>query len=257
MAVGKGLARSSFIQTRRRLRMRLSKACGTRAFPAGMVGLEPERTFPAGSHHPWQAPGEQECSCREHSQLRARLVTNVSVSPVTGGSEPFGAGVSPSLLCSFPIFSFALQLLPSSPVFLSPSKHSDAASNSFRPKIPQPTGTGRSSLLTPARGDAHRGDPGSHLPLPELPPHFEAGISRNREDFATECGEGSLANAPRLLPHPSPSILHYPSIPLRAEKRGSGRAPAGAAAPGPLHLSRGSSRPVLARYSAQEPKKGM
>lgn len=27
-------------------------------------------------NHPCHIPGDQECSCREHSQLRARLVTN-------------------------------------------------------------------------------------------------------------------------------------------------------------------------------------
>lgn len=92
MGVGKGLAPSSFIQTPNAgsgcLRMCLSNGAsqGLRStcvpgWSVSTEGLELEWTFPDGSQCPCHIPGHPGCPCREHSQLRARLVTNISVSP--------------------------------------------------------------------------------------------------------------------------------------------------------------------------------
>lgn len=118
-----------------------------RVFPAGILGLEPQWTFPDGSQPPLSHP-------RRPGVLLQRTLP---AQGAFGDKSPqfFPIMVILSLLelgflppCFAPSQFSALfpQFLPSSPIFLSPPERDDT--NSFRLKGPQPTGRGSSSCTS-------------------------------------------------------------------------------------------------------------
>lgn len=147
--------------------------------PCCQTGLVQE-----GPHHPCCISGGQEGFCRGHLQLSACLLTNISVFPLTSDSDPFAAGGSSFVLCSFPVFSSFSQTPLLHPQFsfpqLSAVMPNPAASSLAHPGPSSPTKLGWSN---PSGWDgqpcaSHLGvtpigmNDGDHLPIPKLQPHF-------------------------------------------------------------------------------------
>lgn len=100
----------------------------------------------AGARMDPTGPGKSQESRRAHSQLRARLLTNISLSPHNRGSRAFWSwGFLPPCFRNFPIFRC---FLPSSSLY----PHGDATSEHLQPEKPRTHWNG--SLPIPARGEA-------------------------------------------------------------------------------------------------------
>ena len=187
---------------------------GQEPWPCCQMGLAQE-----GPRHPCHIPGDQEWSCRERSQLSACLLTNISVFPITGDSDPFAAGGSSSPLCSFPIFSYFSRILLLHPLFSSPQLSvvmpNPAASplahprprSPTKPGVVQPTRAGCSSVRIPLWGDTQRDERCRPPPHPwASTPFLSRDLGAGGADFASaslagavkRAGEGSLANVLRL-----------------------------------------------------------